>query len=163
MPVHCSLAHAAAGDPYLAAGQKLEFVIKIPENMMPVSKNRRLVLVPVEAAYSDDEQEKVVAQENRQVWPSLPSIMSHMMLHKLLQSPEQHSFVKAMMQGKCRTLCLSAIIQEASTNLLCSMAASSNLAVYKVAARTTQSLSELHTCKNLLPYSMHAVKPTKLS
>lgn len=89
MPVFCSLAHAAAGDPYLAAGQKLEFVIKVPENMMPVSKNRRLVLVPVEAAYSDDEQEKVVAQENRQVWPSLPSIMSHMMLHKLLQSPEQ--------------------------------------------------------------------------
>ncbi|KAL0021892.1 hypothetical protein WJX77_012269 [Trebouxia sp. C0004] len=58
---------ANGGDPYLAAGRKLEFVIKVPENMMPVSKNRRCMLVPVEAAYSDDEQEVVVAQENRQV------------------------------------------------------------------------------------------------
>ncbi|KAA6426710.1 MAG: hypothetical protein FRX49_03820 [Trebouxia sp. A1-2] len=58
---------ANGGDPYLTAGQTLEFVIKVPENMMPVSKNRRCVLVPVEAAYSDDEQEVVVAQENRQV------------------------------------------------------------------------------------------------
>lgn len=71
MHAHYSLAHATAGDPYLTAGQNLEFVIKVPENMMPVSKNRRLVLVPVEAAYSDDEQEVVVAQENRQVWPSV--------------------------------------------------------------------------------------------
>ncbi|KAL0048692.1 hypothetical protein WJX82_008964 [Trebouxia sp. C0006] len=61
------LQEANGGDPYLTAGQNLEFVIKVPENMMPVSKNRRLVLVPVEAAYSDDEQEVVVAQENRQV------------------------------------------------------------------------------------------------
>ena len=87
MHVHYSLAHAAAGDPYLAAGQKLEFVIKVPENMMPVSKNRRVLLVPVEAAYSDDEQEAVVAQENRQVWSSLPTIMLHMLLCTLYARP----------------------------------------------------------------------------
>ena len=50
------------------AGQTLEFVIKVPENLMPISKNRRCALIPVEAAYSDDEQETAVAQENRQVW-----------------------------------------------------------------------------------------------
>jgi len=86
MHMQYSSAHAAAGDPYLAAGQKLEFVIKVPENVMPVSKNRRCVLVPVEAAYSDDEQEVVVAQENRQVWSLLPIIL----LHMLLQPPEPH-------------------------------------------------------------------------
>ncbi len=152
MHLHYSLADAAAGDPYLAAGQKLEFMIKVPENMMPVSKNRRIVLVPVEAAYSDDEQEVVVAHENRQVWSSLPTIM----LHMLLQIPELHNHVMAVMQSNCRSLCLSAIIQEASCPRLlhvCSIAASSNLAGYKAAARTTQSGSELHKYTNLLPDS----------
>ncbi len=166
MHVHYSLAHAAAGDPYLAAGQNLEFVIKVPENMMPVSKNRRLVLVPVEAAYSDDEQEVVVAQENRQVWSSLPIILLHMLLHTLLQSPELHHCVVTVMQSRCKSLCLSATTQEVSCASLlhmCSVPASSNLAEYKAAACTTQSGSELHTYKNLLPDSIHAIKSTKLS
>ena len=51
----------------------MEFVIKVPENLMPISKNRRCALIPVEAAYSDDEQETAVAQENRQVWFLSPS------------------------------------------------------------------------------------------
>ncbi len=97
MHVHYSLAHVAAGDPYLTAGQRLEFVIKVPENMMPVSKNRRLVLVPVEAAYSDDEQEVAVAQENRQVWSSLPTILCRQ------QRKEKKRKEK-------KTLCLSASI-----------------------------------------------------
>ncbi len=97
---------------------------------------------------------------------SLPIILLHMLLHMLLQSPEPHSHVMAVMHSKCKTLCLSAVTQEAScTSLLhvCSILASSTLARHKVAACTTQPGSELHTCKNLLPNSMHAIKPTKLS
>ncbi len=98
-------------------------------------------------------------------------LMLHMMLHMLLQTPEPHSFVMAVMQSRCMqsrctSLCLSAIIREACrTSLLhmCSIAAFSNLAGHKTAACTTPSGSELHTCKNLLPDSTHAIKPTRLS
>ena len=38
--------------------------MKVPDNLMPTSS---LKLVPVESAYSDDEQEVALAQENKQV------------------------------------------------------------------------------------------------
>lgn len=48
-------------------GQKLEFVIKAPDNLMPVSTSQGVKLVSAHAAFSDDEQETALAQEHRQV------------------------------------------------------------------------------------------------
>lgn len=48
-------------------GQKLKFVMKAPDNLMPVSTSEGVKLVSANAAYSDDEQESALAAEHRQV------------------------------------------------------------------------------------------------
>ena len=45
-------------------GQILTVIRKVPENLMPTSQNK---LVPVEAAYSDDESEVALVKENKEV------------------------------------------------------------------------------------------------
>ncbi len=56
-----------SGDPYLVPGKKLLFTMKVPESVMPTSSGQTYKLVPVEAAYSDDEQEVALAKQHRQV------------------------------------------------------------------------------------------------
>lgn len=57
----------AAGSAAVVPGQKLEFVIKAPDNLMPVSTSQGVKLVSADAPYSDDEQETALAQEHRKV------------------------------------------------------------------------------------------------
>lgn len=54
----------SAGGAEISPGQTLEMTIKVPDNLMPTADFK---LVPVEAAYSDDEQEVALARENRKV------------------------------------------------------------------------------------------------
>jgi len=67
----------------------------------------------------------------------------------------------AVMQSKCISLCLSAMIQEA----FLSSSPQHDCVVHAAALYPAGLLKadELHTCTNLLPNSMHAIKPTNLS
>ena len=58
---------ACPGNDTVVPGQELEFVIKAPDNLMPVSTSQGVKLVSANAAFSDDEQETALAQEHRQV------------------------------------------------------------------------------------------------
>ena len=53
-----------AGQSDFAPGTELLVIQKVPENLMPTPQNK---LVPIEAAYSDDEGEMALVKENKQV------------------------------------------------------------------------------------------------
>lgn len=73
----CPLPHGqeyTAGESELTPGQTLEMTLKVPENLMPTTDGK---LVPVQAAYSDDEQEVALAQEDKQVPHLLCCLLNH--------------------------------------------------------------------------------------
>lgn len=56
-----------AGEPEVMPGQQLTTTIKVPDGLMPTWTGQGIKFIPVEAAYSDDEQEAGLAQEHNEV------------------------------------------------------------------------------------------------
>lgn len=74
---------AFPGNDTIVPGQQLEFVIKAPDNLMPVSTSQGVKLVSANAAFSDDEQETALAHEHRQVRLLLPHTFVHCIAYLL--------------------------------------------------------------------------------